>query len=659
MRVVLDVVGKSVRGLAEQDTKGLYGETQKLARAFGDLEKAAGNKIFADNAGDLKIFTRLIEAAAHGVEHLNFSMKDILLSVTPFGAINQVLKGTAAVVSAVTADRGGGRFASGKIRGLEEAQKASEDADAKRGAAAAQQEQIDERAYERFKKLTKQRADLGVNAFLEETQAQKSALDTQQQNLDDAYGHQRATIVNFFSEAKRLAEQQANVQLAVLGKSGQAQEAIISRPDIFSEDERLGARQRLDAIAAQQQQTRFELQRKLVDLGFRERDAQRAYNDELTKSGIRLLELNQQNERAVEASFRLQNRPLFDYIAAARTNGTPDEKKQADALAINLNTELQILKTRARYNDELERGANLLDAISNEAQRIDLKVRGGQITSIDALNQQSALNRRNLADLSEHAERLKEIALTSGDPKLLAQYDAFRTKIEELAASVDLLANKFRDTFSSAFGDAFASFATGAKGARDIVRDLERSLVGSVSNLAGKNIGEALFNKGGPLGGVPDFFSSLFGGGNAKLDGAATLLPAGTALTASAAALSGAAAALTAAAAAQSTSSVVSDAGGFSKAFDLFSGFGFAAGGDPPVGRISVVGERGPELFVPKTAGTIVPNHVLTGRRNERAQASHTVNISVNVPGNTSRASADQIALTTGRHVQRALARLG
>jgi hypothetical protein len=33
----------------------------------------------------------------------------------------------------------------------------------------------------------------------------------------------------------------------------------------------------------------------------------------------------------------------------------------------------------------------------------------------------------------------------------------------------------------------------------------------------------------------------------------------------------------------------------------------FAAGGNPPVGRPSLVGEKGPELFVPRTSGTIVP----------------------------------------------------
>lgn len=40
---------------------------------------------------------------------------------------------------------------------------------------------------------------------------------------------------------------------------------------------------------------------------------------------------------------------------------------------------------------------------------------------------------------------------------------------------------------------------------------------------------------------------------------------------------------------------------------------GFANGGDPPVGQASIVGENGPELFVPRTAGTIVPNHALAG----------------------------------------------
>ena len=42
----------------------------------------------------------------------------------------------------------------------------------------------------------------------------------------------------------------------------------------------------------------------------------------------------------------------------------------------------------------------------------------------------------------------------------------------------------------------------------------------------------------------------------------------------------------------------------------------FANGGRPPVGKPSIVGERGPELFVPRSSGTIVPNNKLGGGNN-------------------------------------------
>lgn len=59
---------------------------------------------------------------------------------------------------------------------------------------------------------------------------------------------------------------------------------------------------------------------------------------------------------------------------------------------------------------------------------------------------------------------------------------------------------------------------------------------------------------------------------------------------------------------------------------------GFADGGRPPVGRISMVGERGPELFVPDVAGTIIPNHALGGGG---------VSLTINAPG----ATAETVAM--------------
>lgn len=54
----------------------------------------------------------------------------------------------------------------------------------------------------------------------------------------------------------------------------------------------------------------------------------------------------------------------------------------------------------------------------------------------------------------------------------------------------------------------------------------------------------------------------------------------------------------------------------FGKGGPFSSMLGFANGGEPPVDRPSIVGEAGPELFIPKVAGTIVPNDKLSALGN-------------------------------------------
>ena len=72
------------------------------------------------------------------------------------------------------------------------------------------------------------------------------------------------------------------------------------------------------------------------------------------------------------------------------------------------------------------------------------------------------------------------------------------------------------------------------------------------------------------------------------------------------------------------------------KGTGLLGVLGFADGGRPPVGRPSIVGERGPELFVPRSSGTIIPNHALGG--------SATVNVAVDASGSSVEGNADQAA---------------
>ncbi len=70
-----------------------------------------------------------------------------------------------------------------------------------------------------------------------------------------------------------------------------------------------------------------------------------------------------------------------------------------------------------------------------------------------------------------------------------------------------------------------------------------------------------------------------------------------------------------------------------SSAFKHLNFPGFAGGGSPPVGKPSVVGEEGPELFVPRQAGTIIPNDKMGG--------GGSTNIVVNVDASGSAVQGD------------------
>ncbi len=73
---------------------------------------------------------------------------------------------------------------------------------------------------------------------------------------------------------------------------------------------------------------------------------------------------------------------------------------------------------------------------------------------------------------------------------------------------------------------------------------------------------------------------------------------------------------------------------------------GFSKGGRPPTGKPSIVGEKGPELFVPRTSGTIVPNNKLGG----------STNISVNVDASGSSVQGDaQQSKELGRAISAAI----
>lgn len=100
---------------------------------------------------------------------------------------------------------------------------------------------------------------------------------------------------------------------------------------------------------------------------------------------------------------------------------------------------------------------------------------------------------------------------------------------------------------------------------------------------------------------------------------------------------------------------VTGTGGMFGDALKAFgSMLGFAAGGSPPVNQPSIVGERGPELFVPRTAGTILPAQQTSallagGTRNFNITIAPPAGMDARTSAQFARDAARQIAAAVGR----------
>ena len=193
--------------------------------------------------------------------------------------------------------------------------------------------------------------------------------------------------------------------------------------------------------------------------------------------------------------------------------------------------------------------------------------------------------------------------------------DKFADKLINVKSEADQLKEKFMEIgqgieqgIVSNLTDAVMGTQTLAGAAINVLNDLKRKLVEVAMQRAVSGIGNSI---GGFLGGI-------FGGGK----GGGGLFGGG---------------------------------GGSGVKFgsvNLGIGQRFANGGRPPVGKASLVGERGPELFVPRSAGTIIPNNAIGGGGDS---ITNIVNVSVDASGSAvqgDNANAAQLGQTIANVVK-------
>jgi hypothetical protein len=160
---------------------------------------------------------------------------------------------------------------------------------------------------------------------------------------------------------------------------------------------------------------------------------------------------------------------------------------------------------------------------------------------------------------------------------------ALKTQYAEMT-NLGTVATNVASTISGAFGTAFQGVISGSMTAQQALSSFFKSVGEAFMDMAAKMIAKWMEMQ------IIGLVQSLLGAGLGAIGGG--LGGAGGAADGSAFG---------------ATAFGTNGGGGLNIGSSGFGMAGFAEGGIPPIGVPSLVGEQGPELFVPRTAGTVIP----------------------------------------------------
>jgi hypothetical protein len=260
--------------------------------------------------------------------------------------------------------------------------------------------------------------------------------------------------------------------------------------------------------------------------------------------------LLEQQGRAGEASARRfdeQNRQLRQKLEAELA--TAQQKKDGPAATVatkalnNLSSLRDIIVAQGKLNDLQELGGRLQSDLSIATERAQIAAQTGAQSELESLRQVSDARAQTALDLKAVADAYADMAAKTGNPAIIQRAKEFQVEVEALAASADLVREKFEGVFESGFESFFEKLTSGTASVKDAFRAMFSSISSELTRMAAQDLGKQLFGKNGGFGGAVDFVSQLFGGksaaptaSSAVADTVAKATSAGTEATSAAAA---------------------------------------------------------------------------------------------------------------------------
>lgn len=288
---------------------------------------------------------------------------------------------------------------------------------------------------------------------------------------------------------------------------------------------------KVEALQDKKTALQVEAARASILLSVDETRAAKAFQDTLVGINADLLEQRGLLASAAGIRFDLGNEKVKTRLIterdAAVSSGDTVGATARDADLARLATLREVVVSQAKLNSINEVGARIQFDLAEATDRAQLGVQVGTATELEGLRMISDARLQAVADLQQVATAFDAVARASADPKMIQQARALQLEVDKLAASADLVREKFEDAFTGPFESAIEKLVSGTTSLKDAIKGLFSDFAGEMTKLAAHDLSKQLFGKSGAFGGAVDAVSSFFGGSSkaptASADVAASL----------------------------------------------------------------------------------------------------------------------------------------
>jgi len=366
-------------------------------------------------------------------------------------------------------------------------------------------------------RIAKKQLDDQLSTLDNFAKAEQRILDARNTNLERLYNQDRISIAAYF------AGRAAALDKATFETAGIYDEQIALLEQFYNDTK--DQTSKLEALTkiGDLKQKRSEFLGKASEQATKDFDAAtkaaQDYKDSVSEVTAKVLDLANTEEAAAEAArirFEKQNRELLARAGQEGDTATEDRIRQLEQRAI----------LEARINKIADEGRQIQEKLVAAETKLQIERDLGLRGEHESLLELEKLRKTAASDLALIANRWEDVLDGVSDPELRAALDRFKLGIQEISASADVLASKFRNEIKESFSGAFegllndlADGKNALESFKEAFKNFANDIIRNVNRIAAQSVTDALFKSsssgGGGLGDIfTNLFSGLLGGGS-------------------------------------------------------------------------------------------------------------------------------------------------